>query len=189
MRDPNFLKSILPLSSELNVILRRIFEVDPSRRISIAELKDMIISCDRLTTSSPPLQCHTPPYSPVDPSRDSTFGNFCQISQLPSPPISPVAHSFTGHLSPRLSQISNSSGSSDSDAGSVFSDASSGSSNSSVSSFTHINNVPKIVPQAQHQYVAPTPVAWYTIPSHFHRVANYFQTFQHPPIPQLQVCY
>jgi serine/threonine protein kinase len=195
MRDPNFLKSILPLSSELNVILRRIFELDPSRRISIAELKELILSCDRLTTLSPTTQCQTPPYSPVDSTRDSVFGNYPQqelihpISQLPSPLISPVVHSFTGHLSPRLSQFSNSSGSSDSDAGSVFSDASSGSSNSSVSSFTHITNVPKIMPQAQNQYVPSAPGPWYTIPSHFHRMANYFQAFQHPPIPQLQVCY
>jgi serine/threonine protein kinase len=195
MRDPNFLKSILPLTSELNAILGRIFDLDPSKRCSISELKEMILSCDRLTTLSPVSQCYSPPYSPVDCARDAAFANMCAqdpvhaISQLPSPLISPVANKFTGHLSPRLSQFSNSSGSSGSDTGSVFSDASSASSNSSMSSFTHITNPPKVVPRAQHQYVASTPAAWYIIPSHFHRMANYFQAFhQHAPIPQLQVC-
>ena len=196
MRDPNFLKSILPLTSGLNAILSRIFEVDPSKRCTISELKEMILSCDRLTTLSPVTHCYSPPspYSPVDCARDAAFGNFCQqepihpISQLPSPLISPVANTFLGHVSPRLSQFSNSSGSSHSDTASVFSDASSASSNSSTSSFTHITNVPKVVPPAQHQYVTPNPGAWYTIPSQFHRMANYFQAFQHAPMQQLQVC-
>jgi serine/threonine protein kinase len=195
MRDPNFLKSILPLTSELNAILSRIFELDPSKRCTISELKEMILSCDRLTTLSPVSQCYSPPYSPVDCGRDAAFGNLCPqepihaISQLPSPLVSPVANTFSGYMSPRLSQFSNSSGSSDSDTGSVFSDASSASSNSSTSSFAHITQIPKVAPPAQHQYVAPPPAAWYTIPSHIHRMANYFQAFQHhAPMPQLQVC-
>lgn len=68
MRDRNFLQSILPVSDELNTILQRIFEVNPHRRITLAELRDLVIRCPRLTTTpgsslstAPP----TPPYSPV----------------------------------------------------------------------------------------------------------------------------
>ncbi|EMC92932.1 hypothetical protein BAUCODRAFT_266997 [Baudoinia panamericana UAMH 10762] len=74
-RDRNFLQSILPVSDELNFILQRIFEIDPRRRITLLELRDLIIRCPRLTnhpaaTSLPP----TPPYSPIR-----------QAVELPSP--------------------------------------------------------------------------------------------------------
>jgi len=196
MRDRNFLKSILPLTSELNAILSRIFEVDPSKRVTIPELREMILSCGRLTTLSPISQVYSPPYSPVDSCRDAQFcsvyphESIHSIPQLPSPVLSPVAACFASNLSPRLSQFSNSSGSSssDSDNGSVFSDVSSASS-SSASSFTHITYVPKTAPVAQPQYVPPNPGAWYTLPSQIHRLANCFQQFQHhAPMPQLQVC-
>ncbi|KAF2432807.1 Pkinase-domain-containing protein [Tothia fuscella] len=141
MRDPNFLKSILPVSSELNNVLRRIFEVDPTKRASIGEIKEMILSCDRLTISSSNSGCYSPPYSPVQSARNAAFGHYCPqepnnlTAQVPGPLISPVGHRYTTRLSPHLSQFSNSSGSSsDSDTGSVFSTASSGSSNSSTSS-------------------------------------------------------
>jgi hypothetical protein len=196
MKDPNFLEKILPLTPELNFILGRIFEVDPVKRVTIPELKEMILSCDRLTTLPPVSQCYSPPYSPVDCARDSAYGSMESLPQLPSPVCSPVlspaAPAFVGQnhqLIPRLSQSSNSD--SDSDSESVFSDASSTSSNSSTSSFTHITNVPHCgVPQVQphHQYVAPNPGPWYTLPSQFHRMANYFQGFQqHAPMPQLHV--
>lgn len=58
LRDPHFLKSILPLSNELDNILRRIFEPNPRKRISLDELRAEIILCPRFTvypspTSSP----------------------------------------------------------------------------------------------------------------------------------------
>jgi serine/threonine protein kinase len=64
MRDPQFLRSILPLSSELNSILRRIFECDPQKRISIPELRKLIVECPRFTTTrsgsapTPPCQSY-----------------------------------------------------------------------------------------------------------------------------------
>ena len=60
LKNPRFLSSILPLSPELDAILRRIFECDPRRRISIPELRDLIVRCPRFTSrtaSAPP----TPP--------------------------------------------------------------------------------------------------------------------------------
>ncbi|QDS75270.1 hypothetical protein FKW77_000912 [Venturia effusa] len=193
MKDRDFLKSILPLTSELNAILSRIFEVDPSKRVTIPELREMILSCGRLTTLSPAPQVYSPPYSPVDSCRNVQYcypqESIQRISQLPSPVISPVSDSFAFHLSPRLSQFSNGSSGSDSDNASVFSDASSVSSSSSTSSYQHIPTyVPKPAPAAQHQYVSSTG-SWYTLPSQIHRLANCFQQqFHHAPTSQLHVC-
>lgn len=55
LRNPAFLSSILPLSPELDGILRRIFERDPLKRITIPELRDLILRCPRFTMRSDPL--------------------------------------------------------------------------------------------------------------------------------------
>jgi len=58
LKDPGFLRTILPLSPELDSVLRRIFELNPAKRITIPELRYRIMQCHRLTTSpldSPPL--------------------------------------------------------------------------------------------------------------------------------------
>ncbi|TVY17397.1 Negative regulator of sexual conjugation and meiosis [Lachnellula arida] len=44
-KDRNFLKSILPLSDELNDILGMVFESDPQKRITVSELKHFIFHC------------------------------------------------------------------------------------------------------------------------------------------------
>lgn len=49
LKDPFFLKSILPLSTEMVCILSRIFECDPRKRITIAELRQLIVDCPRFT--------------------------------------------------------------------------------------------------------------------------------------------
>lgn len=49
LADRQFLKSILPLSDELNEILNMVFEIDPSRRISLAELRHRIATCGPFT--------------------------------------------------------------------------------------------------------------------------------------------
>jgi len=48
-RDCNFLKTILPLSDELNSLLCLIFEHDPGRRIAIDELRRYFLSCPRFS--------------------------------------------------------------------------------------------------------------------------------------------
>ncbi|KAL1965333.1 hypothetical protein VTN77DRAFT_5770 [Rasamsonia byssochlamydoides] len=53
LKDPEFLRTILPVSPELNAILRRIFECDPVKRITIPELRRLILDCPRFTTSGP----------------------------------------------------------------------------------------------------------------------------------------
>ncbi|PNS19342.1 hypothetical protein CAC42_2519 [Sphaceloma murrayae] len=69
MKDRNFLKTILPLSDELDSILRKVFEPDARRRCSIVQLHQMILNCPRFTKTSivaPP----SPPYSPVEPVQE-----------------------------------------------------------------------------------------------------------------------
>jgi serine/threonine protein kinase len=51
LKDPFFLKSILPLSTEMVYILSRVFERDPAKRITIPELRQMIVDCPRFTDS------------------------------------------------------------------------------------------------------------------------------------------
>jgi serine/threonine protein kinase len=63
-RNPEFLKTILPLSDELNDILGMIFARNPEERITIGQLKYRISQC---TSFSAPLQAQqlpTPPQSP-----------------------------------------------------------------------------------------------------------------------------
>ena len=45
LQDPRFLSSILPISGELEAILRRIFQRDPTRRIGLPELREQILAC------------------------------------------------------------------------------------------------------------------------------------------------
>lgn len=49
LKDPFFLKSILPLSTEMVCILSRVFEHDPAKRITIPELRHLILECPRFT--------------------------------------------------------------------------------------------------------------------------------------------
>ncbi|OKL62662.1 hypothetical protein UA08_01633 [Talaromyces atroroseus] len=53
LKDPEFLRSILPVSPELNVILHRIFECDPYKRITIPDLRRLIVECPRFTMPAP----------------------------------------------------------------------------------------------------------------------------------------
>lgn len=72
-QDRNFLKTILPISDELNYILQRIFEIDPVRRISLAELRDLIVRSSRLSLScTAPSLPPTPQYSPLERPTDRT---------------------------------------------------------------------------------------------------------------------
>jgi len=48
-RSPGFLKTILPVSDELNDILGRIFTRDPEQRITLPALKQRILTCSRFT--------------------------------------------------------------------------------------------------------------------------------------------
>ena len=163
MKDPKFLRSILPLSAELDSILRRIFEYNPAKRITIAELRELILRCPRFTTrSAAPAPLSSPPFRPVDYPRGAAFNGIYQpgtappATPLPAPLFAPTP------LDLPFSQPSTSTGSSNSDNDSVFSSSSSISSASSTSSFTHVPTAPKGVPRGlQPSYVSPPSHAWY----------------------------
>jgi serine/threonine protein kinase len=63
-RNPDFLKTILPLTDDLNDILRRIFSQDPDQRITLPELRDRISACTQFTVPVVPATELTPPASP-----------------------------------------------------------------------------------------------------------------------------
>jgi serine/threonine protein kinase len=86
LQDPQFLRSILPISAELDSILHRVFECDPSTRISIHELRDLIVACPRLTTSSYNTLPPSPAVQPYDPIDSYECAN---LALPPSPPMSP----------------------------------------------------------------------------------------------------
>lgn len=48
-RSSDFLKTILPLSDELNDILGRVFSRSPEQRITLSELRNRILACPRFT--------------------------------------------------------------------------------------------------------------------------------------------
>lgn len=89
MKDKNFLQTILPISDELDYILRRIFEVNPQHRVSIPELRELIVRCSRLTQgSSAATSPLTPPYTPVDTLVDSPFVQYATTVDVP--PMDPL---------------------------------------------------------------------------------------------------
>lgn len=53
VRSPGFLKTILPLSDELNDILGHIFHPNPEMRITMPELRSRIMACSRFTVPTP----------------------------------------------------------------------------------------------------------------------------------------
>lgn len=148
MKDPKFLRTILPISLELDTVLRRIFDFNPAKRATIPEIRQMILNCSAFTATKSAVS--TP---------------------LPSPPLSPYYECYQAPAVPSMAplpgavyapafypQHSTSSGSSHSDNDSVFSDCSSVSSSSSSSSYQNVYTAPaqkfsSRVPQQQ--YVSP----------------------------------
>lgn len=164
MKDPKFLKSILPISQELDSILKRVFEFNPARRITIPELRDQILRCPRFTASksAAPTPMPSPPISPVDYARDAVMAGCYPVLPAFTPLGAPLYS--TPHLDLPYPRYSTSSGSSNSDNDSVFSSCSSASSTSSTSSFTHITSPPvQKLPSrpVQSTYVSPPTNAWF----------------------------
>jgi serine/threonine protein kinase len=144
LKNPKFLSSILPLTPELDSILRRIFECDPRRRIQIPELRELILRCPRFTThpaaAPPSLSCEVG--CKADP-----FAVCLETNNYSSTPLTPCS-SRPGH--PRAVQYSqrtiSSSGSSTS------SDGSSRSASSTSSSSSYADDQPE-----RSSYAPPKP--------------------------------
>ncbi|KAJ5683294.1 hypothetical protein N7462_006459, partial [Penicillium macrosclerotiorum] len=92
LKDPLFLKSILPLSTELVCILGRVFERDPAKRITIPELHQLIVDCPRFTESPLPAAATTTatatnPWGPEQiPQADDLFAQ----PPMPFIPLEPL---------------------------------------------------------------------------------------------------
>ncbi|KAI9792112.1 MAG: hypothetical protein M1833_001260 [Piccolia ochrophora] len=164
LKDPRFLQSILPLSPELDSILRRIFECDPLKRISIPELRERIIHCTRFTTRSNGLP--SPTISEVGDSKvpqgDETpaISGFTYQEVLAPPHVSKVAVPSPPPAEPfipctqQLSHLTTASACSSSDGGSVFSVLSTGSSISSTSTSPDYSSV-KYIPSVPRMDLLP----------------------------------
>ncbi|KAJ8126601.1 hypothetical protein O1611_g7036 [Lasiodiplodia mahajangana] len=63
-KSQDFLRTILPLSDDLNDILGRIFTRNPDERITLPALRNRILACSKLTTPVVPEALITPPASP-----------------------------------------------------------------------------------------------------------------------------
>lgn len=105
VKQPDFLSTILPLSEELNYILKRIFQLDPARRISLAELRHLILHCPVFTilqeedslmehavmeTAIPAVAVYEAPDRPSTPLRPQQA--FCQMPATPCTPSSGRSH-------------------------------------------------------------------------------------------------
>lgn len=172
MKDPKFLRTILPISLELDAILRRIFDFNPAKRATIPEVREMILRCSGFSaTKSPPAtSLSSPPFTPVEYSRDAAFHKTAyyqhpvpQVAALPSPAYVAATAAAASPFQPSAS-----SGSSDSDNESVFSSCSSASSASSTSSCQQVprgsgqkfsSRVPP--PQAYVAPPAPSSNTWF----------------------------
>lgn len=157
MKDPKFLRSILPVSMELDAIMKRIFEYNPAKRITIPELRELIVRCPNFTASksAAPTPLPSPPFSPVEYASDAGF------YQIPAAPLpSPVYPPPTFELP--FPRYSTSLESSQADNESVFSSCSSVSSTSSSESFGYVAPISKPASRPT-TYVSPPPTtnAWY----------------------------
>ncbi|KAH6880059.1 kinase-like domain-containing protein [Thelonectria olida] len=97
----DFLKTILPLSDELNDILGRIFNSNPEHRITLPELRSRIKACSRFTV--PPMSVIAPPTPPASPdhlvkyvsSEDAIIDDYdCDYDA----PLSPASSDDEGSL-------------------------------------------------------------------------------------------
>lgn len=184
LKNPKFLSSILPLSSELDSILRRIFECDPRKRIGIPELRELVLRCPRFTKRSPMSPLTPPMEAPygADTTFDTALDAVNPFHQYPTAPYTPVPSPPIHHVVAQPSHRTvSSNGSSPSDGGSVFSTSSSCSTTSSCSEYEEVSQVQKSA------YVLPQPVG------NFH--GNFFlldsvakEMASQPFISSVQVC-
>ncbi|OBZ82705.1 Negative regulator of sexual conjugation and meiosis, partial [Choanephora cucurbitarum] len=91
LQDPNLLLKILPISIELNRILKRIFCLDPHRRITLDELHARISRCAHFTRTPEVIRYET--MMLLNKKKKKTMKIQLPSTQLdlPSPPQTPGA--------------------------------------------------------------------------------------------------
>ncbi|KAK9479704.1 kinase-like domain-containing protein [Lipomyces japonicus] len=128
LRSPKYLQRILPVSDELNLLLNRMFDIDPARRITIPEIVASMSSIGRLTVSTEEhnyrvkaMQAGFAATSSA-PTTNSTVATAVPVTPPPRPPrtfidkakgiLTPLTPSVPTHVSCSLSFSSSSSSSS-----------------------------------------------------------------------------
>ncbi|KAI9726164.1 MAG: hypothetical protein M1828_001837 [Chrysothrix sp. TS-e1954] len=177
LRDPGFLRSILPLTPELEYILQRVFDCDPSRRITLHELRDLILRCPVFTTQASLMPGQSKDQTtPV--MYEPYISNLDQLVPASAPqalvyPESCSQSPLVGSLIPQFSQLSTGNASLGSDCSSVFSASPSPTSSSSSRSsytaelppcsqdFTPASPTSQSSQSVTSHYVSPIPTAWY----------------------------
>lgn len=114
LADRDFLYKLLPISRELNKILKRIFCIDPMRRISLDELAEEIRNCkfftrteqvEQLEIPRQRLQNIFPPSPPTTPRADmpgffsSSICTYWDNTTPPPSPTCPLVPSLNKHFS------------------------------------------------------------------------------------------
>lgn len=120
LKDPFFLKTILPLSTPMISILSRVFELDPSKRITIPELRQLILECPQFTENS---MAQAPSWVPE------------QVAYIPQPQM-PM---FVGPMEPLHAQPSGSSA--DSSQYSAFSQSAASDGSALTEDYSDLNNM------------------------------------------------
>ena len=140
LKDPNFLSSILPISSELESILRRIFDCNPTRRITLTDLRDAILRCEYFTA---PVVAPVPIVSPLTPPPENSFVVPPFETANPAPLVVPeeLAYHPTSPYSDSDFSMSDMDSDDDFDTSSVSSGDSSGSHYSEPSTPTYLPNL------------------------------------------------
>jgi serine/threonine protein kinase len=89
-RSQGFLKTILPLTDQLNDILGRIFTRNPDQRITLPELRARILACTRFT-EAPAVSLPSPPASPEAPTYVSEESAIEDEYDYDDEPLSPAS--------------------------------------------------------------------------------------------------
>jgi serine/threonine protein kinase len=104
-RSSDFLKTILPLSDELNEVLGCIFNPNPEQRITLPELRKKVLACSRFTVPVMPIALPTPPASPVH-ITEYVSNEDAIVDDYDCDPLSPVSSSSDeGSLTSDVSTI------------------------------------------------------------------------------------
>lgn len=108
--NPDFLRSILPISDHTNRILKRIFALNPAARINLHDLRQEILAVKRFTMTDEELRNATratkeaarafrdSPKSPRKRAPEAVVPVNLDQDMLSSPPLSPVPAPVTGTL-------------------------------------------------------------------------------------------
>jgi serine/threonine protein kinase len=104
VHNPNFLRTILPISLELNELLKRIFTLDPEERITLHELLRTVNRLTTFTMSETELRiAHATAQVDNAPHRNpATFvqnGRHRYSTEIHSPPVAEICHESTGSRS------------------------------------------------------------------------------------------